>query len=178
MLAPRIDGTGLSSWPTPDANIMNDGETAETFEARRAKNKAKHGNGNGMGTPLAMYSSTWPTPRSEDSESCGNYPGAVDSLTGATRQWATPNARDVLNPGSPDGERSQRKLEQGWTIDLNDQAAWWTTQQAHDSAGGNPERVGRFGTKHGGANLADDVTLWKTPDVPNGGRTMSACIRR
>jgi len=58
--------------------------------------------------------------------------------------------------------------------DLSRDAAIWTTPQAHDAAGGNPERVGRFGTKHGGANLADDVTLWKAPDVPNGGRTMSA----
>lgn len=129
MLAPRIDGTGRSSWPTR---------------------------------------------RSEDSESCGNHPGAVDSLTGATRQWATPNCRDDHNPSTPDSPRTARKLEQGWTIDLNEQAAWWTTPQAHDAAGGNPERVGRVGTKHGGANLADDVILWKTPDVPNGGRTMSA----
>ena len=82
MLAPRIDGTGRSSWPTP---------------------------------------------RSEDSESCGNHPGAVDSLTGATRQWATPNCRDDHNPSTPDSPRTQRKLEQGWTIDLNEQAAWWQT---------------------------------------------------
>src|SRR5271166_6485360 len=32
-------------------------------------------------------SSLWPTARSEDSESCGNHPGATDSLTGATRNW-------------------------------------------------------------------------------------------
>jgi hypothetical protein len=63
----------------------------------------------------------------------------VDSLTGATRQWATPNSRDDHNPSTPDSPRTQRKLEQGWTIDLNEQAAWWTTPQTHDSAGGNPE---------------------------------------
>ena len=34
----------------------------------------------------------WPTARAEDSESCGNHPGAVDSLTGATSQWQTPRA--------------------------------------------------------------------------------------
>ena len=39
----------------------------------------------------------------------------------------------------------------------------WTTPQAHDATGGTPERVRRHGTKHGGANLADDVTLWATP---------------
>ena len=169
MLAPRIDATGLLSWPTPYAGVFNDGEEPTQFHSRQeqlAKQK--------FSTPLATHVKTWPTPRSEDSESCGNHPGAVDSLTGATRQWATPNCRDDHNPSTPDSPRTARKLEQGWTIDLNEQAAWWTTPQAHDSAGGNPERVGRFGTKHGGANLADDVTLWKTPDVPNGGRTMSA----
>jgi len=79
--------------------------------------------------------SQWPTARSEDTESCGNHLGAVDSLTGASAQWATP--------------------------------------QAHDQSGGNPNRVGKFGTEHGGRNLADDVTLWSTPNVPNGGRTLS-----
>lgn len=33
----------------------------------------------------------WPSPRSEDSECCGNHPGAVDSLTGATKLWKTPH---------------------------------------------------------------------------------------
>lgn len=77
----------------------------------------------------------WPTPRAEDSESCGNHPGATDSLTGTSRLWTTP--------------------------------------QAHDANGGNPSRVRRHGTKHGCANLADDVTLCSTPNVPNGGRTLT-----
>lgn len=174
---------------------------------------------------------SWPTARAEDSESCGNHPGAVDSLTGATKDWrtpntrdhhpqgprldhaqrkttlvdqigqwqtpnvpnggrtltpeevaakgatdkgkrqvglenevknwATPNARDTHNPSKPEDPRSLRKAEQGWTVDLNEQAAWWTTPQVHDSNGGNPERVGCFGTEHGGRNLADDVTAWQ-----------------
>jgi hypothetical protein len=55
------------------------------------------------------------------------------------------------------------------------QANNWTTPQAHDSGGGDPERVRRKGTEHGCANLADDVTKWPTPDasMANGGR-MSA----
>ncbi len=166
MLAPRIDGTGRSSWHTPRANECEEG--AETF-VKRNGDRGEH-----CFSGLSNQIANWPTPRSEDSESCGNHPGAVDSLTGATQQWATPNCRDDHNPSTPDSPRTQRKLEQGWTIDLNEQAAWWTTPQAHDASGGSPDRVGRFGTKHGGANLADDVTLWKTPDVPNGGRTMSA----
>jgi len=146
-----IDPTaGSTPWPTPDCNTSS------------------YSNGK-FGENLREKAANWPTPRSEDSESCGNHPGAVDSLTGASRQWATPNCRDDRNPSTPDSPRTARKLEQGWTIDLNEQASWWTTPQAHDSSGGNPKRVGRFGTKHGGANLADDVTLWRTPSAQEPG---------
>jgi hypothetical protein len=38
----------------------------------------------------------------------------------------------------------------------------WPTPQAHDSAKGNANRVGRFGSKHGGRNLNDWVAMWPT----------------
>lgn len=51
----------------------------------------------------------------------------------------------------------------------------WPTPQAHDSTPGNPKRVGRFGTKHGGRNLNDMAAIfpnshgntdaWATPSV-------------
>lgn len=46
----------------------------------------------------------WPSARKEDGESCGNHPGAVDSLTGAMKaQWAwpTPTKQDGENNGAP-----------------------------------------------------------------------------
>jgi len=46
------------------------------------------------GTTLNDAIINWPSPRSEDSESCGNHPGAVDSLTGAARMW--PNYQKPL----------------------------------------------------------------------------------
>lgn len=46
----------------------------------------------------------WPTPRGEDSESAGNHPGAVDSLTGAVMLWPTPDASDG-GPRTPDERR-------------------------------------------------------------------------
>lgn len=49
----------------------------------------------------------------------------------------------------------------------------WPTPQAHDAKKGDPSRVGRFGTKHGGRNLNDEVMLWPTPratDGSHGGR--------
>ncbi|MEO0623121.1 MAG: hypothetical protein AAF183_12920 [Pseudomonadota bacterium] len=59
----------LAGWATPDAQIMNDGETLSTWDIRQAKNKAKHGNGNGAGMPLAIQCQTisgWATPTAED----------------------------------------------------------------------------------------------------------------
>jgi hypothetical protein len=38
----------------------------------------------------------------------------------------------------------------------------WPTPQAHDAHPGNPARVGRFGTKHGGRNLNDWAARWPT----------------
>jgi hypothetical protein len=99
--------------------------------------------------------------------------------------WRTPQASDP-NGGGSDGEK---RLAKGNAMKLRDQAKtpklWptpqkegydaqgkghgdlvyevkarlWPTPQAHDAAKGNPERVGRFGTKHGGRNLTDEVLL-------------------
>lgn len=56
----------VQTWPTPSASVANDGESPETWHARAAALKEKHGNGNGAGTPLTIASSAWPTPASRD----------------------------------------------------------------------------------------------------------------
>lgn len=50
--------------------------------------------------------------------------------------WATPNARDAHNPSESDSERARRKRDEGWMIDLNEQAAWWNVAHAEHSYGG------------------------------------------
>lgn len=156
--------SACSSWPT--ATPWEQNESAESWEKRKAANKAKGYDGNGMGTPLDMVATHWPTARREDWESAGNHPDATDSLTGATKNWKTPHGmsnRDFRGKvgGCGGGEFAL-------------QANHWTSPQSHDAAAGNPARVGRFGTEHGGRNLTDDVTLWRTPDCPSGGsRTRS-----
>jgi hypothetical protein len=82
---------------------------------------------------------TWPTPRGEDAECCGNHPDANDSLTGATSKWHTPRANDAEKRGD---------------IDMNDarngiagQSILWSTPHAHNAQGtpgsGTTERGGR-----------------------------------
>jgi hypothetical protein len=51
--------------------------------------------------------------------------------------WATPNARDVKNPSQAADGRTQRKIQQWWTIDLGDQSAQWATASARDWKSGD-----------------------------------------
>jgi hypothetical protein len=55
------------TWPTPAASVANDGESVETWEARRQRNLLTGNNGNGMGTPLTIAATAhFPTPAQRD----------------------------------------------------------------------------------------------------------------
>jgi hypothetical protein len=60
------ESTGMHRWPTPDANVMNEGEGPQTFFKRQEELKAKGYNGNGCGIPLTIAATNWPTPASRD----------------------------------------------------------------------------------------------------------------
>jgi len=53
----------------------------------------------------------------------------------------------------------------------------WATPQAHDAGAGNPARAGRYGTKHGGRNLADEVLL-PTPSAKSYGTNQGGAAGR
>ena len=114
----RTDGTERSFWPTADAN------TSTYSNGQRGEN-------------LRESAANWPTPRGTDG--ANGEPNQAGSrgdlmLPSAAAMWSTPNARDDHNPSQPDSERTKRKLAQGWTIDLNEQAAWWNADLASWSA--------------------------------------------
>jgi hypothetical protein len=69
--------------------------------------------------------SLWPTALQENGESCGNHPGAVDSLTGAAKLWNTPRA---ITGGAETAERKQElgRTESGGG-DLQAQTQLWQT---------------------------------------------------
>ena len=108
MPALRTGESGCGSWPTPDANAMNMGESTESWDARRETLRAKHGNGNGAGRVLAVEASRWATPRScsaaaaaaaaaaftDDAiaKSGERFPNLESQVQLAT--WSTPQARD------------------------------------------------------------------------------------
>lgn len=73
-------------------------------------------------------------------------------------------------PRAQDGKHAQAT---GWELGRHQskdllhvrvaRQAMWPTPQAHDAQKGNPARVGRYGTRHGGRNLNDEVAMWPTP---------------
>lgn len=73
--------------PTPTASNPNDGESLESFEARRQRNLAKGINGNGQGTPLGIAVKLLPTPMAGGSKGTRNAT--------ASRKTDNPN----VNPG-------------------------------------------------------------------------------
>ena len=104
MLALRIDASGCSLWPTPDAAVFNASESPESFRARQEALRAKGINGNGCGTPLAMAVKMWPTATRQDANASGAAGYSTESgrhsgttLTDAVvrKMWTTPQAHDA-----------------------------------------------------------------------------------
>lgn len=104
----EVPGRSGKMLPTPNASVAQDGETPETWLARREKIKAKGINGNGMGTPLTIAVQPLPTPRARDWK--GNDPnprGGVDLNEAVSRQRGatTPPPSNAGKPSSDDQPR-------------------------------------------------------------------------
>lgn len=132
---------GFTGWPTPDANAMNLGESLESFQARQSVLKAKHGNGNGAGMPIAIACqlaplSGWPTPCAGDEKWRCSTPEAADRRSESGKQmslevvahitgWFTPAARDWKDTSgmsatgvNPDGSIRNRLDQLGRQVGL------------------------------------------------------------
>lgn len=102
----------LSIWPTMDACVFQDGESLETWLARRELLKEAKQNGNGCGTPLTMAAllsgrgeelcSPSTSPAEKTSKHSANEGHSFLILTG----WATPSSRDWRS------DRSQKTTEE------------------------------------------------------------------
>jgi hypothetical protein len=94
----RKDEMGLdqqarkSNWPTPDASVMNDGESATSRKARQAVLKEKRYNGNGAGMPLAIASLT------DAIRQVSFLPDPETSMHGDQSSPTVPTSRRRLNP--------------------------------------------------------------------------------
>lgn len=133
----RTSANGSSSWPTPDA---------QQYGSTTGKD--------GERVPLlGQMVKMWPTPRSEDSESAGNHPGATDSLTGATGMWPTPNT-------PTGGPNTKSTATHTGGMDLDGAAALWQTPAVADGMGGH---LTRGGTRANEPMLPGQAARWMTP---------------
>ena len=123
---PAISGKGCSSSRTWNTPLTEDHKT----DGPAAIGRYERGEAMTCDMRLRTQTMTWPTARSEDSESCGNHPGAMDSLTGATATWRTPDT-----PGSGGPRNRQDSIGDGHQVTIAEQAEHWPTpKQAEDRA--------------------------------------------
>lgn len=128
---PQDLGVTARNWPTPVAN--DDNKTPEGHLAKKP--------GRTVVTSLNIVATQmWPTPRSEDSESAGNHPGATDSLTGATSLWSTPHAHN--SQGSPGAGLT---ANDGRQRDLVREAKHWQTPASDSFRSRGGERKDEMG---------------------------------
>lgn len=145
----------MTTWPTPDSGVFNDGEEPESFLDRQARQKAKGINGNGMGMTLAMASKVWPTPNALDGEKAPKqFAGGNPSLPALAKMWNTPKASDALS-GADRVRRDTGKPQSALPTD----AILWSTPRASDGEKGGPNQS--FGA--GGQPLPAQATQWPTP---------------
>jgi hypothetical protein len=128
--------------PTPAASMPNDGESLESWEARRQRNLAKGINGNGQGTPLAIAVKLLPTPASSFPGTTANFrpdgtpysDGYGMTLLDAVRLLPTPTAAD-----------SDRESETYGRGNPTLKGALLPTPRASDGTKGGPNQRGSKG---------------------------------
>jgi hypothetical protein len=151
----------MAGWPTPDASVAQDGETFETWEARRLKTKERVKNGNGFGTPLTIAGQMagWPTPRGTDAEK------NVRTEEGAIRE--------IERKGSPQ-DLAQASVVAGWPTPM----AGTPAQNGNNEAGNNDSSrktaalVNWTTTEDGPARLtaSGEMLIGSSAGMASGGR--------
>jgi hypothetical protein len=173
-------GSAARWWPTPDASVAQDGETASTWLERRRKLKEKGYNGNGCGTPLTMAVQLWPTPKATPEKHGRPRENDRGDLQAAARFWPTPSAQGSAGETSEDLARKGAKLvnaKTGRVLQTNlatEVKMWrkmWPTPMAWDHWMSNNPRTdgGQSQLPNAAAEFqqemakADQPDMWQTP---------------
>lgn len=122
----RSDASGFFCWPAAVGAVSNDGESPETWQARADALKAKHINGNGAGTPLAIMVQQfhWPAMDANTATYSNGHHGFMN-LREAADLWC--------NPMTPNGGRMGARTEEGregQERHLEHQSATWAAPDA------------------------------------------------
>jgi site-specific DNA-cytosine methylase len=121
-----------TAFAVPGGEVGHTGLQHQHLQQR--EDGAEH-SGAGCSVADSIAARHWSSPKASDAQHGG--PNMRDSkgelpLPSQAANWATPQARDHKNPDKPESGNFQRKLQQGYTIDLNSQASNWPTPVAND----------------------------------------------
>jgi len=108
----------------------------------------------------------WPTARAEDAESCGNHPGATDSLTGATVLWPTPR---VDGQESFDTVEARKGTAAAEMHNLMGAVQNWRTPQGGNADQGVKPPAVIEAQDNPTVTLTDQVGNWPTPRAAENG---------
>jgi len=183
----RHSGTTLTDaavrtplWATPDASVMNDGQTREAWERRHERELAKGYNGNDGGTPLAAMVTLWSTPRASPNENRNTQPApshgnghgrtlAEDALTWARNADESDSAAPCSTPESisssiPTIRNARTSGHRGTSAQLTpDCGPFWGTPRVTTNGGSsNGQTYGK------GSRLEDQAAAWATPTTRDG----------
>lgn len=141
---------------------MNDGESKETWLARREVVKARGINGNGMGMPLPIAVQLLPTPRTTDMNGPGVHgDGGVDLRTAVTMM---PTPRATRGGSATEiayamgGERSDEERPQGVVVPGTDWGPYSAAIRRWEAVLGRPAPSPvRYDGKAGKARLNPEL---------------------
>lgn len=174
----RIAASGGSSlgdgWPTPNANVANDGETAETWMARHQKHAEKE-NPTRSGMPLSIATQLWPTATTRDYK--GAYPETSlfrkdgksrerDLLPNAVlAKWPTPTTSDAKASGAAAYSTASGRHSGTTLTDATVRApeTWSTPRAACNVAGQKTMRPPSEGGSSSKPGLEQQARTWATP---------------
>jgi hypothetical protein len=189
-----------ANWPTPNAQVSQDGESPETWLKRKEAMKAKGYNGNGCGTPLTIAvqlhgpaapanpstdgsrQGLWLTPRANEPDSDPNFVArnadrgahCHGTLSSQAKQWATPRSGKTTDENPETWAVRQAKGDVA-TMPLTAQVKAWATPKASDPQHSGPNMRDSAGNY---ALPAQVTKQWATPRPPNGGQTTSGAEQK
>ena len=170
LLHVKVERMMRTNWHTPSTeDHKSDGPNAQ---GRYGTEKMKT-----LDQRLRNQVWNWPSPRSEDLESCGNHPGAVDSLTGAARMWHTPKAHENAETS---GTFVSRNADRGAHCfsGLGAQTINWPTPATRDWKSGEASEETLNRNARPLSEIASHFSLPAPPTLTHGGKFLSGSTRR
>lgn len=114
-------------WPTPLASDNNNRQVGNVVISRNGTVRHRNRRGSQSLMSLSQVVKYW---ASLEVQGKHNHPAQVDrnrrrygaKVSQQAKYWASPQARDFRRGSRPHHSRIKRKIEQGWSLNLNDQA--------------------------------------------------------